>query len=85
MSRTDLPAPAGPERRWWHRIPVSLRHHWRPPALFALLLATVMGLFGSARIVPYVTGDDLYMPPVVTQDIVGTVPLFDTASVIWIR
>jgi spore coat protein CotH len=69
-----------PERRWRHRIPVRLRHYWRPVALFAAFLVVTMGVFGTARVIPYITGDDLYEPPAVTQDIAGTVSLFDTST-----
>ncbi len=69
---------SGPRRRRAHRIPVPLRHHWRPVALLAAFLVLVMGFFGSSRVVPFVTGDDLHQEPVVTEDVTGTVDLFDT-------
>jgi Spore coat assembly protein len=62
-----------------HRLPVKLRQHWRPLALFVALLVVTTGVFGSSRVVPYVTGDDRYAPPVVTQDIAGTRDLFDAS------
>lgn len=59
---------------------MRLRHYWRPVALFAAFLAVAMGVFGTARVVPYITGDDLYEAPVVTEDIAGTASLFDTST-----
>lgn len=69
-----------PERRWRHLVPVRLRHYWRPVALFAAFLVVAMGVFGTSRVVPYITGDELYEAPVVTEDIAGTVSLFDTST-----
>lgn len=69
-----------PKRRWRHRIPVRLRHYWRPVALFAVFLAVTMALFGTSRVIPYITGDDRYQPPAVTQDLAGTVSLFDAST-----
>ena len=70
---------AGPRRRWWHRIPVRARHHWRPVALFAAFLVLTLGVFGSSRVIPYVTGDDRYEAPAVTENIAGNTDLFDTS------
>ena len=50
--QADRKHAAGPRRRWWHRIPVRARHHWRPVALFAAFLALPLGVFGSSRVVP---------------------------------
>ncbi|SFN31380.1 Spore coat protein CotH [Pseudonocardia ammonioxydans] len=77
--QADRKHAAGPRRRWWHRIPVRARHHWRPVALFAAFLALTLGVFGSSRVVPYVTGDDRYEAPAVTEDIAGNADLFDTS------
>lgn len=58
---------------------MRLRQHWRPLVLFAAFLALTMGVFGSSRVIPYITGDDRYEAPVVTENIAGTVDLFDTS------
>ncbi|MBT8224153.1 MAG: spore coat protein CotH [Dactylosporangium sp.] len=64
-------------RRIRHRIPGSLRHRWK---LVALCCAVLVGLgvgAADARIRPYVLGDQRQAADLVTEDIAGTVDLFD--------
>lgn len=66
-----------PSRRLIHRIPVRLRHHWK---LLALLVVVVVGLtvvLGHSRIRPYITGDVTVMVSEITDNILGSVDLFD--------
>ncbi|RUL94863.1 CotH kinase family protein [Verrucosispora sp. FIM060022] len=63
--------------RWKHRIPVRIRHYWKFLAgclAFALVLAVTLS---SVPIRPYVTSTSSSGGDLVTQDIAGTVDLFD--------
>ncbi|MDO0977411.1 CotH kinase family protein [Mycolicibacterium frederiksbergense] len=69
---------APPKRRLSHRVPVRLRQHWK---VLALLVAVAIGLtatLGQTRIRPYITGDVTIMQSEITDNIAGTVDLFDS-------
>lgn len=73
-----LVAGAPPKRRIAHRIPVRLRQHWK---VLALLVAVAIGLtatLGQTRIRPYITGDITIMQSEITDNIAGTIDLFDS-------
>lgn len=78
MQEVDLLAGgAPPKRRLAHRIPVRLRQHWK---VLALLVAVAIGLtatLGQTRIRPYITGDITIVQSEITDNIAGTVDLFD--------
>lgn len=66
-----------PRRRLAHRIPVRLRQYWKLLALFvAISVGLVVGL-GESRIRPYITGDTTVLAAEITDNIAGTVDLFD--------
>ncbi|MFV2197228.1 CotH kinase family protein [Nocardiopsis sp. LOL_012] len=68
--------PTPPHRRLRHRIPVRLRHHWKPLAAVCVGLLALLLVFGEARVRPYITSE-LSSAVTVTQDIEGTGDLFD--------
>lgn len=78
MQEVNEPASAAPpKRRLAHRVPVRLRQHWK---VLALLIAVAIGLtatVGQSRIRPYITSDVTIMQSEITDNIVGTVDLFD--------
>ncbi|GLH99469.1 CotH kinase family protein [Phytohabitans aurantiacus] len=61
-----------------HRVPVRLRHHWKVVAACGAFFAVLVGLVGTSRVAPIVTSDERADTDVVTQDVAGTVDLFDT-------
>jgi spore coat protein CotH len=67
-------------RRLKHRIPVRLRHHWKVVAACGAFFAVLVGLVGTSRVAPIVTSDERADTDVVTQDVAGTVDLFDTGK-----
>ena len=72
--------PAGsPRRRLVHRLPVSLRQHWKILAVFAVFVTVMATVFGGARIAPQITGDTTVIASDITDNISGTVDLFDTS------
>ncbi|AQA01341.1 spore coat protein CotH [Mycobacterium sp. MS1601] len=67
-----------PRLRFAHRIPVRLRQYWKLLALFLIAIVGMVVLFGPSRIHPYITGDATIMAAEITDNIAGTVDLFDT-------
>lgn len=66
------------KRRIVHRVPVRLRQHWK---VLALLVAVAIGLtatVGQSRIRPYITNDVTIMQSEITDNIAGSVDLFDS-------
>ena len=59
------------------RLPRRLRQHWKWVAGFVAFVAVVALVFGEARIRPYVTGDPTVITSAITENIAGTVDLFD--------
>ncbi|MFJ3669489.1 CotH kinase family protein [Streptomyces sp. NPDC090106] len=61
------------------RIPVRLRHHWKPAGALCAGLAVMVWFFGDARISPYVTSDSVVEADVITENVRGSVGLYDTS------
>lgn len=78
---TTATAPGpGPRRpRVRDRVPVRLRHHWKPAATLCAGLAVLMVFFGDARVSPFVTSASSAEDDQVTEDVPGTVGLYDTS------
>lgn len=73
------PERIAPRKRLKHRIPRTLRQHWKIAAalgIFVLVLATV---FGSTRVRPYITGDATVIASDITENISGTADLLDVS------
>ncbi|MCV7227856.1 CotH kinase family protein [Mycolicibacterium komossense] len=71
------PAPP-PRRKLRHRVPVSLRQHWRLLAAFVVFVTVSATVFGSVRIRPYITGDATIIASEITENITGTEYFFDS-------
>ncbi|GHJ98043.1 hypothetical protein SNE510_75620 [Streptomyces sp. NE5-10] len=72
-------APRQRERRLKDRLPVRLRHHWKPGAALGIGLAAMVFFLGDVRISPYVTSASRVEGDPVTEDVRGTVDLYDTS------
>lgn len=68
---------SAPRRRLAHRMPVRLRQHWKPLALLMIVAVGLTATLGESRIRPYITGDVTIMRSAITDNITGTVDLFD--------
>ncbi len=80
MTDTDEPTEKElPGRHLVHRIPVGLRQHWKLLALLTVVLTGLTVILGDSRIRPYITGDVTVMASEITDNIAGTVDLFDSA------
>ncbi|MFC8533263.1 CotH kinase family protein [Streptomyces sp. NPDC057249] len=66
-------------RRLRDRIPVRLRHHWKPAGALCAGLAVMLYAFGDARVSPYVTSASRVEADTITDDVRGTVGLYDTS------
>ncbi|MEU5099618.1 CotH kinase family protein [Streptomyces sp. NPDC020996] len=66
-------------RRLRDRVPVRLRHHWRPAASLCAGLAVMLYLFGDARISPYVSSSSSVEADAITENVRGSVGLYDTS------
>lgn len=66
-------------RRLRDRLPVRLRHHWKPVGALCAGLAILVYGFGDARVSPYVTSASTAEGDPITEDIAGTVGLYDTS------
>ncbi|WEH36708.1 CotH kinase family protein [Streptomyces sp. AM 4-1-1] len=77
----DAPGTTSPERprgrRLRDRIPVRLRHHWKPPVALCAGMAVLLYFFGDARVAPFVTSSSAAEADRVVQDVRGTVGLYD--------
>ncbi|QNJ92510.1 CotH kinase family protein [Mycolicibacterium fluoranthenivorans] len=80
MSEAEHRAAASASRRpLVHRIPVRLRQYWK---LLAAIVAAILGLvatLGDTVIRPYITSDIAVMTSDITENITGTVDLFDSS------
>ncbi|MFJ8230303.1 CotH kinase family protein [Streptomyces sp. NPDC094448] len=75
-----MSAPSGPaprRRRLRDRLPVRLRHHWKPVAAVGVGLAAMAHFLGDARIAPYVTSASQVEADPITHDVQGPVKLYD--------
>ncbi|PEG51909.1 spore coat protein CotH [Mycolicibacterium diernhoferi] len=59
------------------RLPRRFRQHWKWVAGLVAFVAVVALVFGEARIRPYITGDATVISSEITENITGTVDLFD--------
>ncbi|WP_328630800.1 CotH kinase family protein [Streptomyces sp. NBC_00356] len=66
-------------RRLRDRLPVRLRHHWKPATALGVGLAAMVYFLGDARISPYVTSSSRVEADAITDDVQGTVDLYDTS------
>src|SRR5688500_1560029 len=62
-----------------HRIPVRVRHYWKLLAGCVAFLAVLTVVVSTVRVQPYVTSRSDAAADQVTQDIAGTVDLFDSS------
>lgn len=78
MEETDLSVSHEPPKtRLVHRVPVRLRQHWKVLALLAAVVTGLTAVVGPYRIQPYITSDVTIMQSEITDNIAGTVDLFD--------
>lgn len=56
-----------------------MRQHWKLLVTFIAFVAICATIFGAVRIRPYVTGDPTVLASKITDNITGTVDLFDTS------
>ncbi|MEU0131407.1 CotH kinase family protein [Streptomyces sp. NPDC006289] len=66
-------------RRLKDRLPVRLRHHWKPAGALCVGLAVAVYFFGDARVSPYVTSSSRVEADTITQNVEGTVDLYDAS------
>ncbi|MGO3325669.1 CotH kinase family protein [Gordonia sp. (in: high G+C Gram-positive bacteria)] len=66
-----------PRRRLRHRIPTRIRRHWKWPLALVVFAAVVIVTMGTMTVRPLISGDERVISSDVTDDIVGTVDLFD--------
>ncbi|MGW1026351.1 CotH kinase family protein [Streptomyces sp. NPDC002577] len=71
---------AAPRKRLVHRIPLRLRHHWKPAALLAAGMAVLLIFLGDVRVSPFVTSSSTADADEITENIAGTVDLFDESQ-----
>ncbi|MFF8578496.1 CotH kinase family protein [Streptomyces albidoflavus] len=75
------PTPTGTrKRRLRDRLPVRLRQHWKLVGALAVGLAVMVAFLGDVRISPYVTSASRVEADTITDDIPGTVDLYDTST-----
>ncbi|MGV0836086.1 CotH kinase family protein [Mycolicibacterium thermoresistibile] len=67
--------------RGWlaRRLPKAVRQHWKLLVATVAVTATVVVVFGEVRIRPYITGETTVLGPAITENIAGTVDLFDAS------
>ncbi|MFF8565062.1 CotH kinase family protein [Streptomyces albidoflavus] len=69
----------GRGRRLRDRLPVRLRHHWKPAATLGVGLVMMVAFLGDVRISPYVTSTSRVEADAITDNVTGTVGLYDTS------
>ena len=67
-------------RRLVHRPPIPVRRHWKILAAFLALVAVTVGVFGQARVRPYITGDTTVIASRITENVAGSVDFFDAET-----
>ncbi|MBO1286530.1 CotH kinase family protein [Streptomyces sampsonii] len=77
---TGTSTTGGRKRRLRDRLPVRLRQHWKPVGALAVGLAVMVAFLGDVRISPYVTSASRVEADTITDDIPGTVDLYDTST-----
>ena len=81
MKETDLSVSQEPPKtRLVHRVPVRLRQHWKVLGLLAAVVIGLTAVVGPYRIQPYITSDVTIMQSEITDNIAGTVDLFDDGA-----
>jgi spore coat protein CotH len=73
-----IPRIEPPKRRLVHRVPVRLRQHWKVLGLLAAVVIGLTAMVGQLRIRPYITSDVTIMQSEITDNIAGSVDLFDS-------
>ncbi|MCD2107067.1 CotH kinase family protein [Rhodococcus erythropolis] len=76
MTMTGTGSPP-PRSKFKHRIPKTLRQHWKLLVVFVAFVSVLVFVFGETRIRPYITGDTSVIASEITDNISGTVELFD--------
>ncbi|MGW2052255.1 CotH kinase family protein [Streptomyces sp. NPDC001858] len=71
---------AAPRKRLVHRVPLRLRHHWKPAGLLAAGMAVLLIFFGDVRVTPFVTSASTADADEITENIAGAVDLFDASQ-----
>ncbi|BCL29525.1 CotH kinase family protein [Streptomyces aurantiacus] len=66
-----------PRKRFAHRVPLRLRHHWKPAGCLAAGLSVLLIFFGDVRVTPFVTSASTADGDEITDDVAGSVDLFD--------
>ncbi|MET9333563.1 CotH kinase family protein [Streptomyces cellulosae] len=66
-------------RRLRDRLPVRLRHHWKPAASLGVGVVCLVWAFGDARVSPYVTSSSRAEADIIVDDVRGTVDLYDAS------
>ena len=69
--------PTPPRARLRHRIPRSLRQHWKWPVAFVVFVLVMATVFGGWKIRPFITGDADVIASEITTNVAGNVDLFD--------
>ncbi|MFF4608535.1 CotH kinase family protein [Streptomyces albidoflavus] len=77
---TGTSTTGGRKRRLRDRLPVRLRQHWKPVGALAVGLAVMVAFLGDVRISPYVTSASRVEADTITDDIPGTIDLYDTST-----
>lgn len=67
-------------RRLVHRLPIPVRRHWKILAAFLAFVAVTVGVFGQARVRPYITGDTTVIASRITENVAGSVDFFDAGG-----
>jgi spore coat protein CotH len=70
--------PRGPRLR--DHLPVRLRQHWKPAATFLVGLSILVVVFGDSRVAPLVFSASQAEADPITEDIEGTVDLYDASE-----
>jgi len=68
---------AAPRTRLVHRVPLRLRHHWKPAGLLAAGLSVLLIFFGDIRVTPFVTSASTADGDEITDNVTGAADLFD--------
>lgn len=76
---TGTSTTGGRKRRLRDRLPVRLRHHWKPAATLGVGLVAMVAFLGDVRISPYVTSTSRVEADAITDDVTGAVGLYDTS------